>query len=54
MEEANKRNETRKFYTTARGMKANFQPQSSICNAGDNNLIGNDQLITERCKQYFL
>jgi hypothetical protein len=53
MEEANKINETSKFYTIARGMKANFQPQSSICKDGNNNLIGNDQLITERWKQYF-
>ena len=34
MEEANKRSEARKFYTTARRMKANFQPQTSIWEQG--------------------
>jgi hypothetical protein len=48
MEEANKRNETRKFYTVVHGMKANYQPQVSICKDGDNNSIGNDQLIMKR------
>jgi hypothetical protein len=34
-------------------MKAGFQPQSSICEDRDNNLIGNDLLIMGRWKQYF-
>jgi hypothetical protein len=50
-EEANKRNETRKFYTTAHGVKASFQPRASICKDRDNNLTGNDQLIMGRWKQ---
>jgi hypothetical protein len=41
MEEAN--NDTRKFYTIAHGMRANFQPRMSICKDGNNNLIGNDR-----------
>lgn len=53
MEGANKGHETRKFYTIACGMKANFQPRTSICTDGDNSLIGNDRMIMERWKQYF-
>ena len=40
-EEANKRNEAKKCYMIARGMKASFQPRTSICTDRDNNLIGN-------------
>jgi hypothetical protein len=42
---ANKRNETRKFYTKACRMKAGFQQRTSICKDGDNNLIGDGRLI---------
>jgi hypothetical protein len=42
MEEATERNEARKFYATACGMKAGFQPRMSVCKDRDNNLIGND------------
>jgi len=51
MEEANKRNKTRKFYTIARGAKAGLQPQASVSKDGDNNLTGNDRLIMGRWKQ---
>jgi hypothetical protein len=39
MQEANRRSEARKFYTVAHRMKADFQPQMSICKDRDNNLI---------------
>lgn len=48
--EANKRNETRKFYTIAHRMKVGFQPRKSICTERDNNLIGNIRLIMESLK----
>jgi hypothetical protein len=50
-EEANKRNETRKFYTTAHEAKAGFRPRASICKHRDNNLTGNDRLIMGRWRQ---
>jgi hypothetical protein len=31
VEEATERNEARKFYATASGMKAGFQPRMSVC-----------------------
>ena len=34
-------------------MKASYQKQTSVCKDRDNNLIVNDLLIMERCKQYF-
>jgi hypothetical protein len=42
MEEANKRNEARKFYTIACGIKANFHPQIFICKDREDSLIGKD------------
>jgi hypothetical protein len=42
MKEATERNEARKFYATACGMKAGFQPQTSVCKDTDNNLTGCD------------
>jgi hypothetical protein len=48
MEEANKRNEGRKFYTIAHRVKASFWFVMK------DNLIGNDQLIVERWKQYLV
>jgi hypothetical protein len=53
MEEANK-NAARKSYTIARGMKAGFQPRTSIYKERDNNLTENDRFIMERRKEYFL
>ena len=53
MEEVNKRNEARKFYTRAREIKAGFQPRMSAYKERDNNLIGNDRLVMERRKQNF-
>jgi len=49
-----KKNAARKSYTLARGMKASFQPRTSICKEMDNNLTGNDRLIMDRWKKYFL
>lgn len=37
MEEANKRNEARKVYIIARGLKASFQPRMSVCKDGEDN-----------------
>jgi len=34
MERSNKRNEARKFYTIASGMKAGLQPRKPICKGG--------------------
>jgi hypothetical protein len=48
MEEANKRNETRKSNAVARGMKADCQPQPSVCTERINSLIVNDSLIMEK------
>jgi hypothetical protein len=45
MEEANKRKEGRRFYTVARKVKASFWFVNT-------EIIGNDQLIMERWKQY--
>jgi hypothetical protein len=53
MEEANKRNEAKKFYTIVHGMKNSFQPRTPICEDRDNNLIANDPLILERQKHHF-
>jgi hypothetical protein len=53
MEVANKRTEARELYTTAHGMKASFQPRTSICKDRDNSSTGNDQVITERWKWHF-
>lgn len=47
MEKANKINKVREFYTIAHGMKAGFQPRTSICKDRDNNLFGNGQLKME-------
>jgi hypothetical protein len=47
------KNAARKSYTIARGMRAGFQPRTSICKERDNNLTGNDRLIMERWKEYF-
>jgi len=48
------KNAARKSYTIARGMKACFQPRTSICKERDNNLTGNNRLIIEKWKEYFL
>jgi cystathionine beta-lyase/cystathionine gamma-synthase len=42
MKKATERNEARKFYATACGMKAGSQPRMSVCKDRDNNLTGND------------
>jgi hypothetical protein len=42
MVEANKRNESRKFYTVASRMKAGLQPRTPICKERVKSLIGND------------
>jgi len=49
--EANKRNETRKFYTIADRMKVGLQPRTAIGTDRNNNLIGNIRLIMESLKQ---
>jgi hypothetical protein len=54
MEETNKRNEAKKSPHKNSRMKAGFQPKTSACKDRENNLNGNDRLIMERWKQYFL
>jgi hypothetical protein len=53
VQEANKRNEERKFYTISGGVKADFQPRKSIFTDRDNSLIVNDRLTMERWEQHF-
>ena len=53
MEEASKRNETRKCYIIVHGIKAGFQWKMSDCKDRDNNVIGSDQSIMECWKTWY-
>jgi hypothetical protein len=52
-EEAHKQNGVRKFYKLVQGLKAGFEPRTSMRKDKDGKLIGDGMLVMDKWGQYF-